>query len=146
MNAIPQRLRPVPRHWLFMAGAGLLLFALLSSPGSRAQEETPGADSASSAAKIEAGNPPVIHIDSAELGGGTLRCDVTEIVRQQCERRAHCEIEVSKSLCPTRRLPGLVQPLKVGYTCRVGEVPRPVTAEEPDRLRLLCVPIHGRPD
>jgi len=146
MNANTPRLRPLPRHRLFMASAGLLLLASLS-PGSRAQEESPGApDSLSSSGRIEAVSPPVIHIDSAELGGGNIRCDVTEIIRQQCERRVHCEVDVSKNLCPTRRLPGLVQPLKVNYTCRIGEIPRPVTAEEPDRLRLLCVQTHGRPD
>jgi hypothetical protein len=87
-----------------------------------------------------------IHIDDAQLGSASPGCDVSQEIKQRCEGRTHCEIVVSKDLCPTKRLPGLVQPLRISYHCRVGEMPRNLIADEPDRLRLLCASNPSRKD
>lgn len=92
------------------------------------------------------GLPTSIHIDDAELGSASPSCDVSQEIKQRCEGRSHCDVVVSKDLCPTKRLPGLLQPLRISYHCRVGEMPRNVIADEPDRLRLLCVSNPSRKD
>jgi hypothetical protein len=90
--------------------------------------------------------PTTIHVDEAWLGNTSPACDVTQAIKQRCDGRTRCEIEVSKDLCPARRLPGLLQPLRVGYHCRVGEMSRSVIADEPNRLRLLCASNPSRKD
>jgi hypothetical protein len=138
MNGTAQRLRSLPPYRPSGVAIGFLCLVLVA-PGSRAQQAAaPGAGS--STESIDVARPAAIHVDLAELGGGANPCDVTALVREKCEKRTTCEIQVSKNLCHDSHLPGLIQSLKVGYRCRIGEFPRTVTADEPDRLRLLCAP------
>ena len=92
------------------------------------------------------GLPTSIHIDDAQLGSASPGCDVSQEIKQRCEGRTHCDVVVSKDLCPAKRLPGLLQPLRISYHCRVGEMPRNLIADEPNRLRLLCVSNPSRKD
>jgi hypothetical protein len=115
---------------------------LLSAAPALAQDGAPAGGGSSVGIAL----PTSIHIDEALLGSVSPGCDVTQDIKRRCEGRTHCEIVVSKDLCLTRRLPGLLQPLHVGYHCRVGELPRSVTADEPNRLQLLCVSNPSRKD
>ena len=140
MNATAARRRSASRSRAVLAGLSLAL--VLASSGSRAQATDPANGGSDRSGMPAIGVKTTIHVQEATLGAGAIHCDVTELVRQKCDRRDHCEIEVSKNLCPEKRLPGLLYPLKVAYQCRVGEVPRTVTADEPNRLRLLCAPSY----
>ncbi|MEI9983977.1 MAG: hypothetical protein WDN69_12670 [Aliidongia sp.] len=138
MNVTALRLRSASRSRLVPAGLGLALVLVSSGVWAQAADPANGGSERSGMPAI--GLKTTIHVQEATLGAGAVHCDVTELVRQKCDRRDHCEIEVSKSLCPEKRLPGLLYPLKVAYQCRIGEMARTVTADEPNRLRLLCAP------
>jgi hypothetical protein len=112
-----------------LAGLAVCLVLLAAARG----ETTPDPDTA-----IVTARRPALHIESAALGNGPHSCDVTEIVRATCEARQSCEIEVDRNLCRTEAPRGLIQGLTIGYTCRLGELARSATAEEPHRLRLAC--------
>lgn len=122
----------------------LLAVLLLASGPALAQSS--GSDSSAALPGPIIGLPTSIHIDNAQLGSASPSCDVSQEIKQRCEGRTHCEVVVAKDLCPTKRLPGLLQPLRISYHCRVGEMPRNVIADEPDRLRLLCVSNPSRKD
>jgi hypothetical protein len=116
------------------AGACLLALLLLSTAG-HAQDADPQASDA-----LRYANTASIHIEGAGLGSGARRCDVTEEIRRKCESRKRCEIDVERSLCPSKPLPGLLQTLTVTYHCRAGAPDRLVTSEAPNPLRLVCAP------
>jgi hypothetical protein len=123
-----------------LSGTGLLLCLLVLSPIGVAQPapDQDDSDSLKSSDLMRAIRPSAIRIDSASFGTGAHPCDVTEPIRKQCDMHDRCELEIDKSLCPAKQLPGMIQPLKVSYRCRAGEAIRIVHAEESQRLRLTC--------
>lgn len=131
-----------PRHrakWSRSSLAGACLLALLLlSAGGRAQDA--GAKDGDATEALRRSSTATIHIEAAALGSGARRCDVTEEIRRQCEARKHCEIEVERSLCPSKPLPGLLQTLTISYHCRAGAPDSLITAEAPNPLRLVCAP------
>jgi len=137
MTATARSIRGLPHRRLVTAG--IVSLALCSSGGLAQENVTP-----EGGAQIV--RPATILIDSAELGNGANPCDVTSTIRARCEKRQTCDLVVNKDLCPYKRLPGLIQTLKISYRCRAGEILRTVTGDEPDRLRLLCAPSLVRPD
>jgi hypothetical protein len=123
---------------------GLVIGLMLAAVPALAQDSNSDSGAVSSDALITL--PKTIHIDEALLGRDLASCDVSQPVKQRCEGRTHCEIVISKDLCPAKHLPGLLQPLQIDYHCRVGEMPRTVIADEPNRLRLVCVSNPNRKD
>jgi|SRR5579859_5554565 len=121
----------------------LLLGLLLAAAPALAQS---GDSSSGAPPRADIGLPTTIHVDEAWLGNSSPSCDVSLAIKRRCEGRTHCEILVGRELCPDKHLPGLLQPLRVRYHCRVGEMPRSVIADEPDRLRLLCASNPSRRD
>jgi hypothetical protein len=135
------------RRWRGAAAALLLCgFAWSASAQEKPDASDDTGESLGTLEKMLAGRSAAIHVDLAELGTGAHACDVTRLIRQQCDAHQRCEIEVDKGLCPNHPLPGMIQPLKVTYRCRLGEAPREAIAEEAHQLRILCDKYHERPD
>lgn len=130
--ALRNRARPSRSR---LAGACVLALLLLST-GGRAED----ADNPEALDPLRYANTSTIHIEDAALGSGARRCDVTEEIRRKCESRKRCEVDVERSLCPSKPLPGLLQTLAITYHCRAGAPNRLVTAEAPNPLRLVCAP------
>ncbi len=90
-------------------------------------------------------SPRGIRIESARVGSGSHPCDLTAVLRDHCDGRQSCAVDVTETLCTTRQ-PGLIQPIRITYRCRAYEPARSTTADPPARLRLHCGLGRGKMD
>ncbi len=85
-----------------------------------------------------------IHIRAADYGhsGASTDCSVTEAVRQLCEGKQRCVVDVSDRLCPPpAELPkGLILTLSVRYSCQAVGAAHFGAADKPFQLTIACHP------
>ena len=85
-----------------------------------------------------------IHVRSADYGHtGTLTdCSVTEAVRQVCEGKQRCVVDVNDRLCPPpAELPkGLIFTLSIRYSCQAVGPTHFGAANKPFQLTIRCNP------
>ena len=85
-----------------------------------------------------------IHIRAADYGhaGALADCSVTEAVRQICEGKQRCVVDVNDRLCPPPgELPkGLIFTLSVRYSCQAVGPAHFEAADKPFQLTIACQP------
>lgn len=125
------------RGWIHITVVGSVLGGILAGGlGSPSLAESPSTLSVT----------PIIHIDTGTYGGSLLGtfCDASARLRQQCDGRMRCSIQVQDTLCPSENRPTalLIPKLVVRYHCGDRDHPRHRQAEAPDTLRLACINQH----
>ena len=122
----------------------LAVVALLGSEGAMGQQSTaPSAVPVAPTVPAERGTV-AIHIRSADYGhtGVLTVCTVTEAVRQICEGKQRCVVDVNDRLCPPPgELPkGLIYTLFVHYSCQAVGPAHSTAADKPFQLTIACAP------
>lgn len=123
------------------------LSALLASERAPAQQSaapaTPVSAPTAPAAPAERGTV-AIHIRAADYAhtGTVTSCSVTAAVRQICEGKQRCVVDVGDQLCPPPgELPkGLIFTLSVRYSCQAIGPARFGAADKPFQLTITCEP------
>jgi hypothetical protein len=85
-----------------------------------------------------------IHIRAADYGhaGALADCSVTEAVRQICEGKQRCVVDVNDRLCPPPgELPkGLIFTLSIRYSCQAVGPAHFAAADKPFQITIACQP------
>ena len=125
------------------------LFAFLVSERATAQQDAAPTAGSAPAAPTGSATPPergtvAIHIRSADYGhtGVLTSCSVTEAVREICEGKQRCVVDVNDRLCPPPgELPkGLIFTLSVRYDCQAVGSAHFSAMDKPFQLTIACKP------